>query len=251
MSQISGNVLPISYQYELSEAFKQLLNTDDSLYKSWLLANDIDVDSNDQSPIYSLSNLYVPKVFVNNDRLTINVPRIQFWVSFLQENETREFLFKQLLGREFSIGDDKSSVSFKVIGIDDISPVRFNDYMEYQSISPIVIKALRSNNTLEFLNPSNAYFAQFLYDGIVERWEHYYGCRFYGVRGYQFALLSPEKRKAVNLFASTENPQKEVGYMLKFSLLMDPMLHEFAYIAGVGDDTQYGFGYLELLKKKK
>ena len=59
------------------------------------------------------------------------------------------------------------------------------------------------------------------------------------------------RRKAVSIFPDTPHFQKVVGYMLKFRLQMSPVLQEFAYICGLGDDIGYGFGYVELLKKKK
>ena len=47
------------------------------------------------------------------------------------------------------------------------------------------------------------------------------------------------------------SPQKIVGYMLKFRLEMDPELQEFAYVSGLGDDINLGFGYVELIRKHK
>ena len=252
MPDVSGIVLPISYQYELAQAFHQLLTADLAAYESWLSTNGLQSLTHEEAPrAYSLSNLYVPKILVEGDRLSIQVPRIQFWVSMLPQYDTREFLESALLGKVMAVGDAQSSVSFRISAIDNISPVIYRDRMEYQTLSPIVVKALRNNGTLEYLSPTNPYFSEFMYEGLVERWENFYGRRFEGIRGFQFQLLAPERRKAVNVGAGTPGATKVVSYMLKFRLEMDAELQEFAYITGIGDDLENGFGYIELLKKKK
>ena len=251
LPQVSGTVLPISYQSELATAFRNMLSNDPTVYNDWLHMNGFDPANDRHLQFYSVSNLYVPKILVFEDRLQINVPRIQFWASFLPEVGTRDLLDQVLEGREFSIGDQKSAVSFRISEISDVSPVMFMERMEYQSLAPVVVKALRQNQTLEYLPPQNPYYAQFIYDGLVDRWEQFYQRPFEGIRGFRFTLLAPERRKAVNVCAGTPEAQKEVGYMLKFRIEMDPILQEFAYLLGIGDDLDKGFGYLELLKKKK
>ncbi len=248
---VSGNILPISYQFELAAAFHRLISANKAAYEKWLSDNGLKPIDNIRQKVYSLSNLYVPKVFVETDRLYINVPRIQFWVSFMPEVGTRSFLMEQLMQKQFSIGDSKSTVAFKITAVEDISPVEFSDVMEYQSISPIVVKALRPNNTLDYLSPDNQYFSQFMIEELIERWENYFKYKYDGDRAFRFTLLSAPRRKAVTIFAETARRQKVVGYMIKFKLEMSPVLQEFAYICGLGDDIGYGFGYIELLKKKK
>lgn len=251
LPQVSGTVLPISYQAELANVFRSMLTADWSAYETWLNMNGLDQSNTELPHFYSISNLYVLKILVFDDRLQINVPKIQFWVSFMPEIGTRDFLQRHIVGQEFSIGDNKTSVSFRVTELCNVSPVRFTDRMEYQSLAPVIVKAMRQDGTIEFLSPQNPYFAQFLYDGIVDRWEQFYCCPFDGLRGFNFTLLAPARRKAVNITEGNGTIRKVVGFLLKFRIEMDPALQEFAYILGIGDELQYSFGYLELLKKKK
>lgn len=246
--EVSGNVLPITYQQNLTDMFRSMFTADQARLQHWLDANGLDPNGNEF--YYVISNLYIPKIVVDNDRLKICVPRVQFWVSFLPEVDTRKMLEESFLEREIVLGDSLSSVHFVISEIDDISPVTYHPVMDYQALSPIVVKAYRSNNTLEYLSPNNPYFAQFLVDSIVERWEQYYGCQFYDSRAFRFSLLSPERRKAVPVVQNGVE-KKAIGYMLKFRLEMSPMLHEFAYVTGMGDDLHNGFGYVELMRKHK
>ena len=251
LPQVSGNVLPISYQYELATAFHHLLTHDQSAYASWLEQNGLLTLAQEGTQLYALSNLYVPRIFVEGDRLHVNVPWIQLWISFLPEIGTFEFLMHQLQDQQIVVGDSVSEVAFNIKAIEEVSPVSYLSRMEYQTLSPVVVKAVRQNGTLEYLAPSNPYFAEFLVESLIERWERLHGQKFYGNPSYRFTLLVPERRKAVNIMAGDPMQHKVVGYMLKFRLEMNPELQELAYVLGIGDETQYGFGYLELLKKRK
>ena len=250
-TETNGNVLPVSYQYELAATFHNLLTENKEAYNQWLADNNLLPIDNQRQKVYALSNLYIPRVFVEGDRMYVNVPRIQFWVSFLPEVGTRKFLKKCLRDKSLLFGDTQSKMEFKVCGVHDISPVEFTDTMDYQSLAPVVVKALRPNHSLDYLSPDNPYFSQFMIDEMIERWESLHRCRYEGDRSFRFTLLMPPRRKAVTLFSDTNHRIKEVGYMIKFRLEMDPVLQEFAYICGLGDDIAHGFGYIELLKKEK
>lgn len=245
-----GVILPISYQYELTSAVNNLLLSDNSLFEDWLNQNRLSIQDHRQVQMFSISNLYVPKIFVAGDRMHINVPRIQFWISFYPSIGTKQFLEKAMLNKEIVLGDKISSVSFNVSSIEDISPISFYVDMEYQTLSPLAVVGLRPNNTIEYLNPRNIYFGQFMVDELIERWEHIYRQPYMGDRRYKLMLLMPERRKAVTVYTGTAQQQKVVGYMMKFRLSMAPELHEIAYTLGLGDKLNLGFGYIELLKKE-
>lgn len=245
-----GNVLPISYQYELTSAVNNLLMSDNNLLESWLNQNRFSLKDNLKTRVYSISNLYVPKIFVTGDRLHINVPRIQFWISMLPSIGTHEFLNATMLNKEIVLGDMTSSVAFTITAIEEIAPIRYSQDMEYQTLSPLAVIGVRPNNTFEYLNPRNMYFAQFMVDELIERWEVLYRRQYTGDRSYNLRLLQPERRKAVTVYTGTSQQQKVVGYMMKFRLSMAPELQELAYTLGLGDKINLGFGYIELLKKE-
>lgn len=245
-----GNVLPISYQYELVSAVNYLLQSNIQEYEEWLNLNDFTLKDSEKQKLYSISNLYIPKIYVNGDRLYVNVPRIQFWLSVYPTFGTEQFLFKALMNKEIIIGDKISSVSFTVSDIQTVTPVEFKPVMEYQTLSPLVVVGMRPNKTIEYLSPHNVYFSQFMIDELVERWERIHKMPYLGDRRYSMELLQPERRKAVTVFSDTFQQQKVVGFMMKFRLHMAPELHELAYTLGLGDKINLGFGYIELLKKE-
>ena len=248
--EVSGNILPIGYQQQLTRQVTSLLKSNHEAYSSWLASNGI-MDDPIGLNIMAVSNLYIPKILVENDRLKICVPRIQFWTSLILEIGTKDFLYSCLLDKEFVIGDHLSAVHFRIIEIEEVSPVEYNELMEYQTLSPIVVKAYRANHTLEFLNPNNYVYSEFMIDELIERWEQFYGRQYMGRRDYRFTLLMPERRKSVPIENESNIPRKVVGYMMKFRLEMSPELQEFAYVTGLGYEINNGFGFIELIRKKK
>lgn len=249
LAERNGSVLPISYQYELVSAISNLLMADHVLYEDWLSQNGFDCDPAIMSKLYSISNLYIPKIYVDGDRLHINVPRIQFWLSLLPEQGTEQLLANTLLQKEITIGDSKSAVTFCISDIQTVTPVQFRPVMEYQTLSPMVIVGLRPNKSIEYLTPRSLYYSKFMIDELIERYEMIYNMPYLGDRRYKMELIMPERRKAVTVFTDTPEQQKVVGYMMKFRLYIDPELQEMAYTLGLGDKIDLGFGYIELLKK--
>lgn len=249
LAEKNGNILPISYQYELVSAINGLLMADKVLFENWLSHNGFSCDPAVWSKVYSISNLYIPKIFVDGDRLHINVPRIQFWISLLPSKGTEQMLAATLLQKEITIGDARSAVTFCISDIQTVTPVVFRPVMEYQTLSPMVIVGLRPNKTIEYLNPRSIYYTKFMVDELIDRYELIYNQRYMGDRRYTMELIMPERRKAVTVYTDTPQQQKVVGYMMKFRLYMDPELQEFAYTLGLGDKIDLGFGYIELLKK--
>ena len=247
--EVSGNILPISYQYELSAAVNKVLTEDRENYNYWLQSNNLTEQDAINQKLYSLSNLYVPRLFVQEDRMTIQVPRVQFWISFHHDNYTQEYVTKALMSRDIVLGDRKSRVHFTIESVEMITPVVYNETMVYQTISPITVIAIRANNSVEYLEPTNPYFAQFMVEELIERWERLNRRQYPGSHEFQFKVLIPPKRKAVTIKSGTPMQKKVIAYMIKFELRMDRMLHEIAYDLGIGNKIHQGFGYIELLYK--
>lgn len=245
-----GVVLPISYQCELSACVNRLLTGNQEYYNNWLQANELTQEDNLRQKLYSISNFYIPKIHVEGDRLKIMVPRIQFWISFHHETDTESYLRKCMEGQEVVIGDRRSRVKLLIDRIEPVTSIEFTETMDYMSLSPMVIIGMRSNNTLEYLDPENTFFAQFLVEELIDRYQQLMRKPFMGTKEFKFELLSTPKRKGVLVKPYTPQQIKIVGYMFKFRLTMDIELQKLAYNLGMGDKINFGFGYVELINKQ-
>jgi len=246
----SGSILPVSYQYELTACMHRLLSEDKSRYNRWLAANNLTIEDNRRVKLYSLSNLYVPRIFVEGDRLHINVPRVQVWISFNHDNGTEELLRASLTNRKILLGDKKSRVGMQVGDITVVSPVEYVETMEYQSMSPIVVAGMRPNGSVEFLDPEKEVFTAFMFEGLIERWQHLNHKPWTGSREFKIEMITPPRRKGIYIHHFSPQEQKVIGYLMKFRITMDPELQRLAYTLGIGDRIEQGFGYLELLNKQ-
>jgi len=246
----SGAILPVSYQYELTACMHRLMTEDKMRFNNWLNANGLTPEDARRVKLYSLSNLYVPRIFVEGDRLHINVPRVQVWMSFAHNEGTEEFLRACLSNRKILLGDKKSRVGMQIGDISIVSGVDFKETMEYQTMSPVVVAGMRPNGSVEFLDPNKKEFNDFMFEGIVERWEYLHRQPWTGSREYKFEMIAEPRRKGIYVHHFSPQEQKVIGYLLKFRVAMDPQLQELAYNLGIGDRIEQGFGYLELLNKQ-
>jgi CRISPR-associated endoribonuclease Cas6 len=247
--EVFGSILPISYQFELAACVNRLLTSNQERYKKWLDANGLTPEDNLHQKLYSLSNLYIPKIRVEGDRLDIAVPRVQFWISFHHEQGTEQFVHECFEGCEVVLGDRVSRVKFKVDNVLPISPIQYRETMEYMTLSPIVVIGIRPDNTVEYLSPENPYFAQFIVDELIARYERLNRTTYTGSKEFKMEVISPVKRKGVCLRYSPVKETKIIGYMFRFRLTMDVQLQQLGYEIGLGDKINFGFGYVELINK--
>ena len=242
-----GDILPVSYQYELSSCIYRKLTENHSLYLDWLNNNHLSEESNFKYKLFSLSNFYIPKIKVDNDRLRIMTHKIQFWISFLPESGTEQFLCSALLNQSILIGDKHSKVEFLVDSIQNVSKDSFSHSIDYLSLSPIVVSSVRPNKSVEYIAPSNPHYCEMLLTDLLDKYAHFYGHTFPYPSDFSFQLLSAPKRKGIYIKRFTQEEAKVIGYMYKFRIQVHPKLHELIYNTGLGDKIGLGFGCVEML----
>jgi CRISPR-associated endoribonuclease Cas6 len=102
---------------------------------------------------------------------------------------------------------------------------------------------------VEYLSPENPYFAQFIVDELIARYERLNRTTYTGSKEFKMEVISPVKRKGVCLRYSPVKETKIIGYMFRFRLTMDVQLQQLGYEIGLGDKINFGFGYVELINK--
>ena len=248
-NEMFGNVLPVSYQFELSSCIYRKLTENRRRYRDWLKMNGFIEDKNIKHKLFSLSNFYIPKIKVEEDRLHVLARKIQFWISFLPERGTAEFVRERLLNQELLIGDRKTQVDFWVESIEEIQKVDFPKTIDYLSLSPIVVSAMRHNHSVEYVSPEDPYYQDMLIDALLEKYRHFYGHDFPHKLDCNFELLSQPKRKGIFVKRFTNEETKVIGYMYKFRFKAHPSLHHLIYNTGLGDKVGLGFGCVEILNQ--
>ena len=211
-SESFGSVLPVSYQYELSAAVYRRIRENFELYLHWLSSNGFAPIDDCRNRLFSFSNLYIPRIRVEYDRLHILVKRVQMWISFL--------------------------------------PVReFGEEAEYLALSPIVFMVARPNRSMEYVGPDYPGYADCFYRSVLGKYEKIFGRPFDGDTGFSWSLLSEPKRKGIFMMRFTPEESKVIGYMYKFKLSMSSILHQIMYETGIGEKVNLGFGCVEILRQ--
>lgn len=242
-----GNILPVSYQFELSSCIYKKLTENRNKYNEWLKMNGFVPDNNIKHKLFSLSNFYIPKIKVEEDRLHVLARKVQLWISFLPERGTTDFVKSVLSNQVLLIGDKKSQVEFTPESIEEISKAEFPDSIDYLSLSPIVVSTLRQNKSVEYISPEDPNYSQTLMNLLLDKYEHFYGHEFPYEPDCNFELLSIPKRKGIFIKRFTDEETKIIGYMYKFRFSVHPSLHHLLYNTGLGDKVGLGFGCVEIL----
>jgi len=248
-SESFGSVLPVSYQYELSAVVYRRIRENFELYLHWLSSNGFAPIDDCRNRLFSFSNLYIPRIRVEYDRLHILVKRVQMWISFLPVRGTHEFVKQLFSGETFVLGDRRSRVELEVEDIVECPAPGFGEEAEYLALSPIVFMVARPNRSMEYVGPDYPGYADCFYRSVLGKYEKIFGRPFDGDTGFSWSLLSEPKRKGIFMMRFTPEESKVIGYMYKFKLSMSPILHQIMYETGIGEKVNLGFGCVEILRQ--
>ncbi len=247
-SRAYGNVLPVSYQYELSACIYHRLTGNPQAYSEWVGLNGFDTSDHIRQRILSVSNLYIPKIKVEGDRLCILAPKVQLWVSLLPERYTEAYIESMLLGTVFTIGDRISKVEFEVLQIDKCIEPEAVDTCCYIALSPIVFTEA-SGYSSKFMSPEDEGYEEAIMQSLLSKYRFFYGKEFPYETTCQLELLTIPKRKGIYIKRFTDREVKVIGYMYKFKLTTHPILHKLMYCVGFGEKVNLGFGCVETTKQ--
>ncbi len=249
-SESYGNTLPVSYQYELSAMIYRRIQENYRYYQEWLSSNGFHVEDEFRIRLLSYSNLYIPRIRVEFDRLHILVKRVQLWISFLPIRGTRELVNRLFAGISFVLGDRRSRVEFEVEEIVESPMTDFREETDYLSLSPIVFTIPRPNHSVEYIGPHYPGYADLFKHALLDKYKKIFGQPYEGDLGFEWKMLSPPKRKGIFMMRFTREESKVIGYMYKFRLKVNPLFHQLMYETGIGERIHQGFGCVEILQKE-
>ena len=241
-----GNLIPISYQYELSAWIYNVIAKSNTLYATWLHDNGFS-DSNKRFKMFTFSNIF-PQEKAIGDRLIIRYDISYIFLSFLPEKSTEEFIKGIFSENEFTLGDKKSRVQFRVEGIEALpSPTVFDlNNCEHLTLSPICVSIKGENGSIEYVSPEKEGYGRMLINNLKEKYLAFYGKPFEGDDNFEFELLSPAKSRLITIKANTPEITRVKGFNYRFRLKADDELIRLMYEAGLGEKNSMGFGMVEI-----
>ncbi len=246
--QNQTDVLPINYQYELSSWIYNTIAGGDAVYSEWLHSNGFN-DGHKRFKLFTFSHLNIPEKRIFDDRLQVLSDRIDFRISFLPRKSTEEFIKGVFSKQEFSLGDYKSNVMFRVGRIEKIPDIVFSDEMEFETLSPVVVSVKRENGSAHFTEPEDENMALYLGNNLLQKYKAFRGSDFKGLSDIRFELIGKARKKGITIKTGTRAQTRVIGYLYRFRFRCPVELMDIGYHAGFGEKNSMGFGCVEVRGK--
>ena len=243
-----GDCLPINYQYEQSAVIYKILSNADKAYSEWLHDNGFQLDNGKHFKLFCYSRFQFEKYRIIPKAGCINIigDKVEWFVSFLPEKSTAEFVHGLFANQHVVIGNKDYRVALDVVSIEALSSVPLEDAMTFRVNSSICIRE-KKGNRVEYLSPLDNHYKEGLLKGLLARYESFYGCPFMGdISSFGFELLTHKPKSVlITIKADTPEQTRVRGYRYDFRLKAPIELMKIAYEGGLGELCSQGFGFIE------
>ena len=252
LQNISSNVIPINYQYELSSWIYKTIHRGNKNIAIWLHEHGYRLK--DKSfRLFTFSHLQIRQIKADNDRLFILAGPVQLIVSFFPLKIIEPFISGVFKEQAFTIGDKKSKAGFIVRSLEKLPEPDFTESMKYRCLSPMHIAKRNSETSgIEYLHPDNQEFKELLLLNLINKKKSFEQNRdaekVENIITADFKLLSEAKKKGITVKAGTDQETKIIGYMFDFMFEAPQVNQKIGYYCGFGKANSQGFGCVEVLK---
>ena len=232
-----GDLLPFNYQYEQSAVIYRILAQADTQYSSWLHENGYLLHERKRFKLFCYSPFIFEKVrpLPESGCLKIIDERAVWYISFIPEKSTLEFIQGIFAHQSFTIGNKKYQVAFDVVGVEAIPMPQLSEEISFVTLSPICVK-LHEDNKTQYLSPDNPMFAEGVLKGLMARYESIHGQPFdMEDKDFLFELIDKKiKSKLITIKANTPYESRVRGYLCSFRMKAPSELMKIAYEGGIG-----------------
>ena len=253
-------IIPISYQYELSSWIYKMIHEGDSDFAKWL--HDKGYMMNGKSfKLFTFSRLQIPKeqFRISNDRMIIRDCEIVLQLSFLLDEAIEPFIAGIFRNQEMVIGDQSSQGKFLVKSIERTPDPVIEQTMSVHLLSPLVINKANGRYG-EFLNPGHPEYEELFFRNLINKYlvALQYRPGLPDLDGLtevrdssvvtKLEVISEPKSKLVVIRSGTAQETKIRGYLFDFTITAPTSLIRTGYFAGFGEKNSLGFGCGEKMK---
>ncbi|MEZ4777043.1 MAG: CRISPR-associated endoribonuclease Cas6 [Bacteroidia bacterium] len=255
-----GQLLPLSYQYELSAWIYKLISSADTDFGAFLHAEGYS-QGNKRFKLFTFSNLWIPPRYeILDDRIKIFSEEISFVVSFLVPRAAEEMISGLFKEQRFALGDRISRVDLQVSAVSIISAETFTDKaVSFRTTSPLLVikPEIRKDGKLwqKYLSPQDEDYAKYFFSNLLEKHEiaHHHGLvePIPANPELKFRLLSAKpKKNGIRIKAHTPEETKVIGYIFDFEVIAPAELLRVGMLAGFGGENALGFGAVKVIGRK-
>ncbi|MCD7898565.1 MAG: CRISPR-associated endoribonuclease Cas6 [Bacteroides sp.] len=244
-----GNKLPINYQYEQSAAIYRILSKANEQFSGWLHNNGFRLEHR-RFKLFTFSRFIIPQYTIEkeNERLVIDSDLIDWYISFLPEKSTEEFIKGVFMSQHFEIGDRISTVRFTIQRVEMLPSPIFLKEMSFRTLSPIVLSTKDDNLKIKYISPTDERAQGNILMGLLRKYEAFNGKPYAGTLDYHFSLLNEPKSTLIKIKANSPEETRVRGYRCSMKVELPEALMKIMYEAGCGEKGSTGFGMIEVIK---
>lgn len=240
-----GRKLPLNYQYEQSAAIYRILAQANEEYTTWLHENGFKLVSGKSFKLFNFSRLEIEKYRILKQTAEIEIlsDNVVWYISFLPEKSTEQFIKGIFNNQQFEVGTRKSNVQFQVQSVELMPAPIFSDKMSYESLSPICITLKQSEGYDLYIAPNHPEAARLIKQNLLDKYLASTGSDF-PLDDFPFAVevLNKPKSSLIHIKSGTLQASKIRGFMCKIRLIAPIELQKIAYETGIGSKNSVGFG---------
>ncbi len=246
------NVLPLSYQYEVSAWIYKVIANADAEFAEFLHRTGYTTERKNFK-LFSFSHIDVPKHRIDGDRLYIECPEVYLRIGFYVSRAAEEFIRGLFQEQEVRLGDRQSQASFVVNTIEvvplnlpspDLSPVRI------RAKSPMVVGRAREGAYDDYLHPRDPDFGPLLAQNLLDKYRAATGHDLPNWQPEQFRLRpvgNEPRSKLIKIKSGTKEETQIRGFLFDFELQAPRELLEIGLLGGFGKMGAQGFGFGEVV----
>ena len=169
-----GQLMPLSYQYELSSWIYSRIHQSDSEFANFLHGQGYGLD-NKRFKLFTFSNLWVPPRYeIIDDRMKVWSREISFVVSFLVPRAAAELITGLFKEHRFALGDKISRLDLKTQTIEVLQPLEERSgTLQLRATSPILLSKAHRNTQgklqHDYLAPSAPDYAERFLNNLLKK----------------------------------------------------------------------------------
>lgn len=248
-----GSFLPLTYQYELSNAIYSILEKAYPEYSQFLHMDGFNFGGKGLKPFtFSILQFDDYQVHRQYNLIEHTGQHVVLDIRFTVDPKAEGFIKRIFMDQFIILGDQQNRVVYQVTRIETAPTVAFQEVMVYRCLSPIFILASGSDGVEEYLLKDGG-FPKILKENLLSKLLNYFP-EIQGLKELDnycpeinFQLLNEPREKDISLRTFSEEPIKGIGYEFDFKVKASPILQELGYFGGFGSKNALGFGCVEVL----
>jgi len=254
LHRISGNQIPINYQYPLSSVIYRILAKGDAEYARFLHEEGYGKGYK----FFTFSDLKLKFKLMNGNRMQLLDDKVEFFVHFHMPEASGNFIAGLFKAENITIADKKSKVDFKVQSvIAEENPWKNinaeNEIIQttFRPISAVLMGVKNEKNNYNYLKPDDLLYIK----SLLHNWRGKIRDS-YNESTAENAVLNaeveyyknPYRPRLVHIKQGTDGETQIKGYLnFKLKLTAEKRFIELIYNTGIGLENSQGMGCVEVI----